>query len=122
MKPEDITTEHLKTIYERAVQYAMAKANDGEPTTIILQDDGTINAQWKKYSRGDSWNENEYFGVEFLTADLDKVSEERKEVERLAKIERDKENAARQERDRIRKEQEERAKLTELKKKYPDAI
>jgi hypothetical protein len=73
----EITSELLQTIYNRAIQYAIA-AKGSAPDYINLEDDGRLNATWETYWRGDTEYEHIYIAGENLSDDLDAVAEKRK--------------------------------------------
>jgi hypothetical protein len=112
-----ITTEDLKTIYDRAIQYCIAAFGD-EPNNIEIYEDGTLIALYVDYCCGSREESSESIPIEKLTEDLDEVIKERKQREEDQRIKRQQEEI---EREKLRKEmlkQEELATLKKLKEKY----
>lgn len=118
---QNITTELLSVIYKRAMVYCIAAyGKDGnEPDELRLKDDGSFEAVWvPHYATCISEWEIEYFTIDKLTDDLDKVYAERKareaESARKRQIEREK-----REQERIDMEKSERRQQYEkLKKEF----
>lgn len=77
-----ITKELLNTIYDRAVQYCIAKYGEKIDKITIWEDGGMVGTKYR-YSDDSDFD----FTVENLTEDLDKVAKLRKEQEEIdAKI------------------------------------
>lgn len=112
-----ITKELLNTIYNRAVQYCIAKRNDGEPSEIYLRENGEFMAIWNKYFRG-AYTDEETFTYENLTEDLDEVSRLRKEQEEATRIQYEKNMEEIRLKNLKQKEEEEKQKYLQLKAKY----
>lgn len=104
-----MNTDNLSNIYKRAIQYCVAAYSNGEPDEIHIEENGGLKAKWWA-SRRDYDDDYEYFDVEKLTDDLDKVYEDRKkrEAEQLAiRIQQNKEiEQKRLEQDKERRKQE----------------
>ena len=83
----NITTEDLKVIYDRAVQYHIAKYGS-EPDSINIDENGGLTAETSSYCCGSTEYDYEYFSVEDLSADLDELVEYRKRKEEQARLER----------------------------------
>jgi hypothetical protein len=99
----EITTPLLKTIYERANQFAITKYGS-EPDRLELNYDGQITARWIHYDRCGGVDENsEEISADDLIQDLDQVAEERRKRIEEERIKRDRET---NERIRIQKELE----------------
>jgi hypothetical protein len=99
----EITTDLLKTIKQRATQFAITKFGS-EPDRMEIEDNGTLYCKWIHYGRcGDVDEETEYITAENLTEDLDAVAAER--VKRLEE-ERIKREAYENAQKRIREERE----------------
>ena len=114
---EQITSELLQTIYNRAVQYCVVAYNNGEPDEIHIEEDGSLKAKWSAYNRNYD-DDYEYFGVDKLTADLNEVYAERKKKE---DEERKKQEEYNRQQERLRKErgrEERRRKYQKLKKEF----
>ncbi len=112
----NVTEELLKTIYERCMQYCYAKFGE-EPDEIKLLEDGSFEAVWHKYARG-NYTEEEYFKAEELTRDLDEVYAERKS-EQAVKAQEYKEQREKQKRIQDKRDKEERKnKFEQLKKEF----
>lgn len=114
----EITTELLKTIYDRAISYAIAKYGN-EPDRIEINEDGSIEARWWAHDR---YNEDdvETFSAENLTQDLDEVAKERAdkwEQERIARINRQK---IEDEQRAIRDKAQRKSQYLQLKKEFGD--
>lgn len=108
-----ITEETLEIIYERAVQFAIAKYGS-EPNHLKLYEN-YISAVWYVGCCGDHEEETEVINPSDLTADLDKVAAERREAERLKAIKQAELNKQREE--QYKKDQLERRKQEYLKLK-----
>lgn len=110
--------EALKNLYQRVVQVAIAKFNDGEPDDIKLRDDGNFTLVWGKQSRGEYYEDTAEVLAEELTSDLDAMVKERLEKEELnRKVALEKLQDEQKQRDK-RKEEEEFALFQILKKKF----
>lgn len=113
----EITTELLKTLYDRTHQYCIAKYGS-QPDTIRIEDDGSLCVIYDGYERGDE--EYHYFSPEELTSDLDALATERIEKEKQEKI---KQEAYQKEQQIIRDENEKQRRKSEylkLKKEFGD--
>lgn len=115
-----MTQEDLRTIYERAKQYIIAKYNI-EPIAIEIEEDGTMSAEYLE-SRGCCGDPDEYshhyFSVEDLTSDLDELVLERKRKEAI-ETERRKAYEEEQRKERGRRDKEARKqRFLELKKEF----
>jgi len=103
-----ITKELMETIYKRAEQYCVAKYGS-EPDEIHIDEDGFCAVFG--YTCCGEYNEDiEYFSVDCLTANLDKVYEDRKkqeaEKQKKNEIERKKQEKIRKERELQKRKQE----------------
>lgn len=114
---QQITTELLQTIYERAIQYTIARYGN-EPDRIEVNPDGMITARWIDSRWGEVYEDTQYISAENLTEDLDAVAKERKEKEEQERIKRDAYNKE-QERKRNKLEKEKRKQeYLKLKKEF----
>lgn len=75
----EISEELIETIYKRAMQYCVAKYGK-EPGEIHI-DEGSFKAVFGYTCYGEYNEDQEYFGVDCLTADLDEVYEQRMQAE-----------------------------------------
>jgi hypothetical protein len=95
-----ITTELIKTIFDRTTQYALAKYNE-EPYGIEIYDDGTIEIQFDRSCCGSTDYDTHEISAEDLSADFDELIKVRK-----AEVEKRREKEAEQRaKDKIAKEQ-----------------
>ena len=101
----EITQELLLTIYNRAMEYAIA-TYESAPDKLILQNDGTIETIWDHYHYGGPNYEYTYINAGDLNEDFDEIAKNRKlreeEQRRLDEIRRKKEL------ERLEREQKER--------------
>lgn len=113
------TTEMIQALYDRAIQYSIAKYGS-EPDRVRIEDDGQIRVTYED-NRPDSCesdNDDYWINAEDLGADLDKLAEERKERERLERIAREEQRRKDQiERKKIEKENR-RIQYLNLKKEF----
>lgn len=111
----EITTELIETTYKRANQYAITKYGS-EPAYIRIEEDG-FRAVWYGHYRDDD-DDEEFFTVDCLTEDLDKVAAQRK----IDLEEESKRYKKKQEQDRIEREKREKenrkAQYLKLKKEF----
>lgn len=82
----NITTDLLKLIFERAEQYAIAKYNKS-PDYIRLDEDGDIRLIYEYRDCCGGWD-TDYYDVKAneLNSDLDTLIKERKEIEEKQRI------------------------------------
>ncbi len=113
----EITQELLETIFNRAVQYHIAKYGN-EPDKIQIEDDGTISGITEYYYCGSHETDSENFSASNLTEDLDEIARQRK-VETDALIERQKKEALEREK-RFKEEalEKRRQEYLQLKKEF----
>lgn len=112
-----MNNEELASLYERIKQVVIAK-HGVTLDTIELEEDGNFRATRTIYSYGEYNTDYYSVGLEELTADLDELVAERKEKERVARIETE-ERYKEQERLRLqRKEEEERREYRRLQDKF----
>ncbi len=113
----EITEELLKTLYKRVEQVYLARRNF-KPDDVEFHDDGIFYCHTLDYDREHICQE--YISASDLSADLDKIIEERikqEEIERKANEEQRKKQAEY----RAKKEKDERMqKYLELKKEFED--
>lgn len=115
----EITQELLETIYQRANQFAIANYSNGEPDSLQLQSDGTIQAEWVSYGRcGDRDIDTEYISATDLTADLDEVAKQRREREAETKKKQQEYDAEQKRIREAREKEQRRQKFEELKKEF----
>lgn len=89
----ELTQDDLKVLYDRVIQYSIARwAN--EPDYIIIDYDGQLKLRFDSYHDNDY--ETRYIDMENLTDDLDALVAERKEKEQIEREQKEKEQLARQ--------------------------
>ena len=114
-----MTTELLQTIYNRAMQYCHAKFGK-EADELHIIDDGSFKVIWGESCRGQYYEDEQYFGVECLSADLDAVYAERKQLEEEARLKQQKENEKRDRERKQRETEERKQQYLKLKKEFED--
>jgi hypothetical protein len=114
---QQITTELLQTICERANQYAIIKYGR-EPDRIELYADGMITARFIDYRCGEEDEGTKDISAENLTEDLDAVAKEQKEKEEQERIKRDAYNKEQEKIRREREKQKRKAEYLKLKKEF----
>lgn len=95
--------ENLTTIYNRAMQYCVAKFGK-EPDELHLLADGSFKVIYGNSCRGEYYEDEQYFEESCLTQDLDSVYEERKKAEQEAQ----EKQRLKNEEERIKREQRDR--------------
>ena len=110
IKTMEITTELLKKIYARAIQFHITKYGK-EPDYIMINEYGHIEAMTKYYrGDGDTDEDINIISVEELSADLEVVAAERiqreEEARRVAAIKREEERIAKEKADKERRRYE----------------
>jgi hypothetical protein len=113
----EITTELIRTIYDRAEQYAIAKY--GEKTyRVQLLDDGSISLVFG-CSRYGEWEESsDEIEAKMLSADLDELAKQRKEEEEKQRIETLRIQEENRIRDEKRRKEQRRIEFINLKKEF----
>ena len=72
-----VTTELIKTIFDRTTQYALAKYNE-DPYGIEIYEDGTIEIQFDRSCCGSTDYDTHEVSAEDLSADFDELIKIRK--------------------------------------------
>ncbi len=111
----EYTQENIKQLYDRVISYCIASFGS-EPEHIQLEADGTIFCYDLDYDR-DRCNEK-YVNASYLTQDLDVLTEQRLEREKI-KAESDRLEREKRKADQLEREQRERKQIYfQLKKEF----
>lgn len=112
---QEITSEFLKSLYNRANQFVITKFGS-EPDRITIDCDGTLTAIFDGYERGDEVYET--IKAEDLTSDLDAVAKERAEKLEQERIKREAYNKEQERLKAIREKQERKKQFLILKEEF----
>lgn len=107
--------DDLKTLYNRAEQYAIARFSKSFDR-LMLGEDGLLILEWDGYERGDE--DQEYVDVESLTDDLDILVAERKAAEEARKVREAEERRIRDIKDAAYKKQQRFSNYLALQKEF----
>jgi hypothetical protein len=117
---ENVTAELLLTIYNRAKEFAITKYGK-EPDEIHIEP-GNIEVLYENYCCGSSDWDYHTITAEDLSADLDKVAEERRQLEEKERLEKEEKRKI-EEQKRLEREKEiRRASFLRLKKEFGDEL
>lgn len=113
------TTEMIQALYDRAIQYSIAKYGS-EPDRVRIEDGGQIRVTYEDHGQYscESDNDDYWINPEDLGADLDKLAEERKERERLQRIEDEKRRERLKEQREKDEKERRRIQYNKLKKEF----
>lgn len=110
----EITSDLIKTIYERSKQFSLA-GYAKNPDDIILYDDGDIVLKYYGYEND---YDTETIAATDLTCDLEPVILERKEREAKEQIERENQRIIYEKRYNKQKKEQRRSEYLKLKKEF----
>lgn len=85
----EFTKDNIQKLYKKVFSYSVARYGK-EPDKVSIDEDCSIEVEFRQHYGGYIDVETESFEIDVLNTDFKEVFDERKEKERLAKIERDK--------------------------------
>ena len=112
-----VTQPLLLLIYDRAIQFAIAKYGS-EPDKIQIESDGAIVAVWESYYGGEYGTDYEYITAEDLTEDLDEILKLRKAKEEDQRVAAEIQRKEFELKQRIQEQENRRAQYLKLKQEF----